>query len=85
LGCWRRFLSQQWNFPVGKEFLRQQLRSWLLGKRGAVGEAAVSCCVQLKIDDHAANFFYFFYGQRGESIPTPKDPVQGLQRVVLGD
>jgi hypothetical protein len=56
-----------------------------LGKRGAVGEAAVSCCVQLKIDDHAANFFYFFYGQRGESIPTPKDPVQGLQRVVLGD
>jgi hypothetical protein len=46
LGSWRRFLSRQQNFPVGKEFLRQQLRSWLLGKLWAVGEATVSCCVK---------------------------------------
>jgi hypothetical protein len=44
LGCWRRFLSRQRSFPVGKEFLRQQLRSWMLGKLWTVGEATVSCC-----------------------------------------
>jgi hypothetical protein len=44
LGCWRRFLSRQQSFPVGKEFLRQQLWSWRLGKTWAVGEATVSCC-----------------------------------------
>jgi hypothetical protein len=47
LGCWRRFLSRQQNFPVGKEFLRQQLRSWLLGKLWTVGEATISCCETL--------------------------------------
>jgi hypothetical protein len=42
LSCWRRFLSRQQSFPVGKEFLRQQLWSGLLGKIWAVGEATVS-------------------------------------------
>jgi hypothetical protein len=47
LSCWRRLLSRQQSFPVGKEFLRQQLWSWLLGKIWAVGEATVSCCDEL--------------------------------------
>jgi hypothetical protein len=42
LGCWRKFLSRQQSFPLGKEFLRQQLRPWLLGKLWVVGEATVS-------------------------------------------
>jgi hypothetical protein len=46
LSCWRRFISRQQSFPVGKEFLRQQLWSGLLGKIWAVGEATISCCAE---------------------------------------
>jgi hypothetical protein len=32
-------------FSVGKDFLRQQPRSWMMGKLWTVGEAIVSCSV----------------------------------------
>jgi hypothetical protein len=37
------FFPNSKGFPVGKYFLRQQLRSWLMGKLWAIGEATVSC------------------------------------------
>jgi hypothetical protein len=49
LGCWQRILSQQRSFPVGKDFLRQQPRPWLMGKLWAVGEATVSCNGSLQL------------------------------------
>jgi hypothetical protein len=47
IGFWavgEDFFPNSGIFLLGKSFFRQQLGSWLLGKHGAVGEAAVSCC-----------------------------------------
>jgi hypothetical protein len=80
LGCWRRFLSRQQNFPVAKEFLRQQLRSWLLGKLRAVGEATVSCCASFllhawRIGVSNATFLSF------AMICRKSKPKEGIRKI----